>query len=86
MKWDCGPTHAERHAARRARHEALVAERSKWRSWFAWFPVRVGSHDCRWLETIERRSELKLVFIDYKWVHEYRAPESSENGKDDVAT
>lgn len=26
-----------------------------WCSWFAWYPVKVGDNDCRWLETVERR-------------------------------
>lgn len=37
MKLDCGPTWQEKWEARQ-----------KWHRWFAWRPVRVGSHDCRW--------------------------------------
>lgn len=44
MKINCGPTFEEKQAARK-----------EWHRWFAWRPVRVGSGDCRWLETIERR-------------------------------
>jgi hypothetical protein len=44
MRFNCGPTAHEKRIARR-----------QWHRWFAWFPVRVGSRDCRWLETIERR-------------------------------
>lgn len=44
MKWNCGPTRAERWAAK-----------CEWHPWFAWFPVRVSSRDCRWLEVVERR-------------------------------
>lgn len=47
MKLNCGPTWEER-----------VAAMGKWHPWFAWHPVRIGSHDCRWLETIERRGDL----------------------------
>lgn len=35
-----------------------------WHPWFAWRPVRVGSHDCRWLETVER----KVTFGPYTHV------------------
>ena len=43
MKFNCGLTYAE-----------LRKIRSNWNSWFAWHPIRVGSKDCRWLETVER--------------------------------
>jgi len=44
MKWDCGPTYSEWYEARQ-----------KWHLWFAWHPVRIGSHDCRWLEYLWRK-------------------------------
>jgi|GEM_PF-2764918 len=44
MKWDCGPTWLEKYEASK-----------QWHAVFAWLPRRVGSHDCRWLEWIERR-------------------------------
>lgn len=44
MKLDCGPTVAEKRA-----------DREHWHLWFAWHPVRIGSHDCRWLEKVWRR-------------------------------
>lgn len=61
MKWDCGPTWAEKKAAL-----------EEWHRWFAWHPVRVGSHDCRWLERIERRG---VTYYDpiAMWEWEYRA-------------
>ena len=43
MRIDCGPTQAEKLAASR-----------KWHPVFLWWPKRFGSHDCRWLETVER--------------------------------
>lgn len=46
MRIDCGETAEEEN--RRL---------SEWHAWFAWHPVRVGSHDCRWLETIWRKRE-----------------------------
>lgn len=48
--------------------------RMQWHRWFAWYPVRVGENECRWLEYVERRG------IDYHcdetgswWDDEYRA-------------
>lgn len=53
MKFDCGESATERF-------ERL----SQWHPWFAWFPVKVGSRDCRWLETVQRR--LAYVGCEYK--------------------
>ncbi len=51
MKFDCGMTYGEK-----------VAAKHKWHKWFAWYPVRLGtSHDCRWLETIERKFDSNYV-------------------------
>ncbi len=30
---------------------------AKWRSWFAWHPVRIGYKDYRWLEVVWRRKK-----------------------------
>lgn len=49
MKFNCGPTEQQRRQAARDRW-------CVWHRWFAWFPVRVGANDCRWLETVERRA------------------------------
>jgi hypothetical protein len=27
-----------------------------WYKWFAWYPVRVGDNDCRWLEFVYRKA------------------------------
>ena len=64
VKWDCGPTWDEKLAARTA-----------WHRWFAWHPVRVGSHDCRWLEYVERSGEPS--YPD-GWDWEYRPAQSEE--------
>lgn len=66
MRFDCGPTWQEREAAKKA-----------WHRWFAWHPVRIGdSHDCRWLETVERKGELHSCgsFGGDWWTWEYRTP------------
>lgn len=62
MKIDCGPTWEEK-----------LNCLQEWHKWFAWRPVRVGSHDCRWLEYIERKGELISGWGDHFWNWEYRA-------------
>lgn len=65
MTFNCGPTREEKKAAK-----------EKWHKWFAWYPVRIENHDCRWLETIERKGEYKLLSdIDCGWVYECRIGE-----------
>lgn len=44
-----------------------------WHRWFAWYPVRLAEHDCRWLEWVERH--LTGVYVSSSWVFrefEYR--------------
>ena len=57
MKFNCGPTLWER--------------RKEWHIWFAWYPVRVGLHEKRWLEFVYRRmrsdAEGRIV-AEYKGV------------------
>lgn len=53
MKINCGPTWKEREDANR-----------QWHDWFAWFPVRVASRDCRWLETVSRRRRAAAESVD----------------------
>lgn len=38
------------------RYLEYIAESSKWRKWFAWYPVKIRPGLCVWLEIIERRS------------------------------
>lgn len=47
MKFDCGPT-----------WKVHLGYLENWHRKFAWVPVQVGSHDCRWLEYVERRGEV----------------------------
>lgn len=56
MKFDCGPTPKERADARQKKVSDKIYANSKWHKCFAWLPVRVGPHDCRWLEAVERRA------------------------------
>lgn len=64
MRWDCGPSPAERFAA-------LL----EWHPFFALWPRRVGSHDCRWLEWIERKGtfDAEMAQFGMAWDWEYRA-------------
>ena len=59
MKFDCGETASE-----------YFARLEKWHRWFAWYPVRIGNRDCRWLEYVER-SMTPLGHVG--WEKEYRA-------------
>ena len=34
---------------------ARTIRRGEWHRWFAWRPVRVKEHNCRWLEMVWRR-------------------------------
>lgn len=60
MKLNCGPTPWEKWAAS-----------EKWHRWFAWRPVQVDSHDCRWLEYVERsRNTMRLAVWFPGWPDE----------------
>ena len=48
MKFDCGPTKSTRQWQKKLKME-------DWHDHFAWWPVRLGAHDCRWLETVQRK-------------------------------
>lgn len=45
MKFDCG----------RIREEKETPRVTKWHDWFAFLPVRMADHDCRWMETVQRK-------------------------------
>jgi len=45
----------------------------EWHLWFAWHPIRLdNSHECRWLETIERRNTFYSSSLGPAWIWEYR--------------
>ncbi len=44
MKFDCG-----------ANYDEWEAKMLDWHPHFCWWPVMIASHDCRWLEPIERK-------------------------------
>lgn len=51
MRFNCGLSY---EASRQRAREYWCGQ---WTPWFAWYPVRVGECDCRWLETVERKAE-----------------------------
>ena len=67
MKFDCGPSYSEKCKAK-----------EQWHDWFAWYPIRVGEHDCRWLETVRRKG--RMVW-GHDWEYEYKAKESINDGQ-----
>jgi len=44
----------------------------EWHRWFAWYPVRLGYHDCRWFEWVERRWFKNDCWDHDYWAWEYR--------------
>ena len=64
MKFDCGLSRDEK-----------IKNKKKWRRWFAWHPVRIDNHDCRWLEYVERKGVFWTCFSGEGWDYEYRLPE-----------
>lgn len=61
MKWDCGETLDEKEVRFGA-----------WHKWFAWHPIKVADHDCRWLVWIERQGKREYTWDDWWWVWKYR--------------
>lgn len=55
MKFDCGETRLERQE-----------RREQWHKHFCWLPVKLGLHDCRWMEYVERR-DYGHYFIIWKY-------------------
>lgn len=72
MKFDCGPTRTEKRKLKEEKIKKKYAHLSKWHKRFAWFPVKVGSHDCRWLETIEKRIDIIHDGFGNFYFREYR--------------
>ena len=72
MRFDCGLSLKERFE----RRKQLGKE---WRTVFAWFPVRVGKRDCRWLEYVQMKETYRLENLGYDiqcwWEREWRASE-----------
>jgi hypothetical protein len=63
MRISCGPTWKEK-----------IKAKTEWHRWWAWRPVRLGdSHNCRWLEWVDRRGTFYNNDIGSCWDYEYRA-------------
>lgn len=64
MKFDCGESWQEKKA-----------RLSEWHSFFAIFPKKVGPHDCRFMEAIERKGEYlsDTLYLGSVWLWQYRA-------------
>lgn len=62
MKFDCGET-----------GEEMRDRLSNWHKWFAWYPVLVAPHDCRWLELVERKGTYWCISYCSGWEWVYRA-------------
>jgi len=77
MKFDCGKRTREQKIT--ARNRCL----KWWHPWFAWFPVWIGPHDCRWLEKVHRRGVYGVTgytchhdggtYPIYGWIWDYKA-------------
>lgn len=63
MRFDCGPTAADKYRAK-----------LRWHKFFCLFPRRMTNlnRDCRWLEYIERRGTEKMCGWDIHIDWEYR--------------
>ena len=75
MKFNCGPTREERLAKKKSIAIKHKLEDEQWHKWFAWYPVKIGKNDCRWMTTVERifigaevysTCELPLSLFTYK--------------------
>lgn len=62
MRFACGKAAAVR-----------AAKKLEWHRWFAWRPVRVGQHDCRWLEYVERKGRILCGPDGCYWFFDFRA-------------
>ena len=72
MKFNCGVTPNEKCALAEKKIEDTVKFLQEWHDFFAWMPVRIGSGDCLWLETVERKCRCN-IYIGNIFFSEYRA-------------
>jgi hypothetical protein len=75
MKFNCGPTAAERY-------ERWHNARKEWHRWFAWRPVRIGPNECIWLETLDRKGTYHSGYMCHTWwTFEFRRLGRRNDGK-----
>lgn len=60
MKLNCGLSRETKERQREEWAEREAARLVEWHDHFAWWPIRMGDNDCRWLEAMERR----VVYVD----------------------
>jgi hypothetical protein len=67
MKFNCGPSPADRVAAR-------IKYLENWHRYFAWFPVRVDDppDTCVWLQHVWRRCHYEGSWDGGDWVSWYK--------------
>lgn len=75
MKFDCGMSSKEFAE----RIEDGTHPRLQWREWYAWYPVELGSHDCRWFETVMKREHRWNSWSESGWTVEYATIEDYNN-------
>lgn len=56
MKFNCGPSREEKRLVEVEYLKKEARRITEWHDCFAWFPIRVGDRDCRWLETVEAKA------------------------------
>lgn len=59
--------------------EHWMSRKERWHRWFAWYPIRLGDDDCRWLEVVERRFDYRyavmgLIHVEYRPVTPHSPP------------
>ena len=59
--------------------QAEIAERAKWRTWFAWFPVELSDGRWAWWQNVEVRE----VYLD--WCNDYRCDYRQKESDADTA-
>lgn len=79
MKFNCGKTSSERVQERENNWRLKQQKLKNWHRKFLWFPVSMHdgegneTHDCRWLETVERKGHISLSWYgNHIWNWQYR--------------
>lgn len=70
MRFNCGLSYKEKEDRLFKKAQPL----RKWHSWFAWWPIRVETGQCVWLEKIERKLDW-IGCITHNFYFEYRIKE-----------
>lgn len=68
MKFRCGESRKD-----------YIKRMGQWHRWFAWYPVRVGENDCRWLEFVWRLCIYRSEWGDVYWDTYYKPIEVKPN-------